>query len=67
MSTSHKDFVKPLNTTAPPDESTKTPTDKPLDMPLDPETKDWIHRLVDGMRVLATNEDERKRIAKQLF
>ena len=67
MSTSHKDFVKPLNTTAPPDESTKTPTDKPLDMPLDPSVQNWIHRLVKRMNVLATNETERKRIAKKLF
>jgi len=67
MSTSHKDLKLPLNTTVPPAESTKTPTDKLLDRPLDPETKGGIHRLIDGMKVLATNEAERKRIAKKLF
>ena len=50
-----------------PAESTKTPTDKPSETPLDPSTQDWIHRLVEGMKVLATNEEERRKIAKRLF
>jgi hypothetical protein len=45
----------------------KTPTDKPLDTPLDPGVKEWIHRLVDGMKILATNEAERRKIDKKIF
>ncbi len=45
----------------------KTRTDKPSEMPIDPSTQDWIHRLVDGMKVMATNEEERRKIAKKLF
>lgn len=67
MSISSKDFIKPLNTTVAAVESTKTPTDKPSETPLDPGTQDWIHRLVEGMKVLATNEEERRKIAKKLF
>jgi hypothetical protein len=67
MSTSSKDFIKPLNTTAAPAESTKTPTDKPSEMPLDPSIQDWIHRLAEGMNIMATNEEERRKIAKRLF
>jgi hypothetical protein len=67
MSTLDKDFTEPSNITGAPAESTKTPTGKPLDMPLDPSTQDWIHRLVKGMNILATNEDERRRIAKKIF
>jgi hypothetical protein len=67
MSTSSKDFIKPLSTTAAPAESPKTPTDKPLGAPLDPGVKEWIHRLVDGMKILATNEAERRKIDKKIF
>jgi len=67
MSTLGKDFIKPLNTTTAPAESTKTPTDRPLDVPLDPSTENWIDRLVKGMNILATNEEERRKIAKKLF
>jgi hypothetical protein len=67
MSTLDKDFTEPLNITGAPAESTKTPTSRPLDVPLDPGTQDWIHRLVKGMNILATNEDERRRIAKKIF
>jgi hypothetical protein len=67
MSRSGKDFIKPLNTTAAPAKSTNTPTDRPSEMPLGSSTQDWIHRLVKGMNILATNEDERRRIAKKLF
>jgi hypothetical protein len=67
MSTSSKDFIKPLNTSAAPAESPKTLTDKPLDTPLDPSIKEWIHRLVDGMKILATNEAERRKIDKKIF
>jgi hypothetical protein len=67
MSTSDDASTKPSNNTSLSAESTRTLTDKPLEKPLDPETKRWIHRLVDGMRVLATSETERRKIAKKLF
>ena len=35
---------------------------KPSDKSMDPRTKDWIHRLAEGMKVLATNEAERRKI-----
>jgi hypothetical protein len=67
MSTSSKDFIKPLKTTAPPNESAKAPTDSPSDKSMDPRTKEWIHRLAEGMKVLATNEAERRKIDKKVF
>jgi hypothetical protein len=36
-------------------------------LPLDPQTKNWIDRLIEGMKVLATNEAERQKITKKLF
>jgi hypothetical protein len=67
MSTSSKDFIKPLNTTVAPAGSTKTPTDKPAEIPLDPSIQDWIHHLAEGMNIMATNEEERRKVAKKLF
>jgi hypothetical protein len=67
MNGSDKDSAKPLNTTAASDESTKAPADSSSDSSIDPKTQEWIHRLAEGMRVMATNEEERRKIAKRLF
>jgi hypothetical protein len=62
MSTSDNASSKPSNNTAAPAKSATLPTDSPVDLPLDPQTKNWIHRLIEGMKVLATNEAERRKI-----
>jgi hypothetical protein len=34
----------------------EAPTDSPSDKSMDPRTKEWIHRLAEGMKILATDE-----------
>jgi|HubBroStandDraft_6_1064221.scaffolds.fasta_scaffold3666645_2 hypothetical protein len=67
MSTSYNASKPPSKNAEPPAESTMAPIAKPADSPLDPRTRRWIHHLAEGMKEMALNEAERRRIAKKLF
>ncbi len=66
MSTSDTASKSPTNSSELP-ASTMTPTSKFPAEPLDPRTHDWLLKLVHAMRRLATDEVERRRVAKKLF
>lgn len=67
MSKSDTASRQPSNSSAAPADSSSMPTPEPSDLPLDPRTESWISRLVEGMRRMATNEVERRSVAKRLF